>query len=120
VPSGQSLASTGEKLFEDLACHTCHREDAQGRGPVLDEVFGNPVLLADGRKVIADENYLRESILNPQAKIVAGYEAPVLMPTFQGQVSEEQLLQLIQYIKSLGAPAEGEEDPAVPATRNPS
>jgi cytochrome c oxidase subunit 2 len=105
VPTEGSLASTGELLFEQLACHTCHREDAKGRGPVLDDLFGGSVQLADGSVLTADEAYIRESILNPQAKIVAGYEAPVRMPTFQGQVSEEQLLQLIEYIKSLG-PAE--------------
>ena len=57
--------------------------------------------------MIADENYLRESILNPQARIVAGYQAPALMPTFQGQLTEDQLLQLIEYIKSLGKPENG-------------
>jgi cytochrome c oxidase subunit 2 len=102
APSEGTLASSGERLFEQLACHTCHREDAKGRGPVLDDLFGGPVALADGTTVVADEAYIRESILNPQAKIVAGYEAPVRMPTFQGQVDEEQLLQLIEYIKSLG------------------
>ena len=74
---------------------------------MLDGAFGEPVQLADGRTLVRDENYLRESILNPQAKIVRGYGAPVLMPTFQGQLSEEQLLQLIEYIKTLGAEAAG-------------
>ena len=101
---GGTLASTGEQLFERLACHTCHRADNEGRGPVLDRLYGNPVELADGGRVIADENYLRESILVPQKRIVAGYEAPALMPTFQGQLTEDQLLQLIAYIKSLGQP----------------
>jgi cytochrome c oxidase subunit 2 len=101
APGETTLASSGEQLFEQLACHTCHRPDAEGRGPVLDGLFGTPVELANGRSVVADENYLRESILNPQAKIVRGYGSPVLMPTFQGQVTEDQLLQLIEYIKSL-------------------
>ena len=61
--------------------------------------------LADGRTLIADENYLRESILNPNAKIVAGWTP--IMPTFQGQVSEEQLVQIIAYVKSLGGDAAG-------------
>lgn len=108
APGETTLASSGEQLFEQLACHTCHRPDAEGRGPVLDGVFGTEVQLADGRTVIADENYLRESILNPQARIVRGYGAPVLMPTFQGQVTEEQVLQLIEYIKSLGDTAADE------------
>jgi cytochrome c oxidase subunit 2 len=94
-----SLASTGEKLFADLACNTCHRPDSRGRGPVLQNVFGHPVQLHDGTVVTADENYLRESILTPAAKLTAGYQ-PV-MPAFQGLVTEEQLLALIEYIKSL-------------------
>jgi cytochrome c oxidase subunit 2 len=100
-----SLASSGEKLFQQLACNTCHRSDAQGRGPVLEGLFGKPVQLADGSTVIADESYLRESILNSQAKIVAGFQKPSIMPTFQGLISEEQLLQLIAYIKSIGGKA---------------
>jgi len=99
-----SLASTGEKLFADLACNTCHRPDSRGRGPVLQNVFGRPVQLHDGTIVTADENYLRESILTPAAKLTAGYQ-PV-MPAFQGLVSEEQLLALIEYVKSLSAQRE--------------
>ena len=100
-----SLASTGEKLFADLACNTCHRPDSRGRGPVLQNVFGHPVQLHDGSVVTADENYLRESILTPAAKITAGFQ-PV-MPAFQGLVSEEQLLALIEYVKSLSHPDAG-------------
>ena len=99
-----SLASTGEKLFADLACNTCHRPDSRGRGPVLQNVFGHPVQLHDGTIVTADENYLRESILTPGAKLTAGYQ-PV-MPAFQGLVSEEQLLALIEYVKSLSTQRE--------------
>jgi cytochrome c oxidase subunit 2 len=99
-----SLASTGEKLFADLACNTCHRPDSRGRGPVLQNVFGHPVQLADGTIVTADENYLRESILTPAARLTAGYQ-PV-MPAFQGLVSEEQLLALIEYVKSLSTQRE--------------
>ena len=94
-----SLASTGEKLFADLACNTCHRADSRGRGPVLENLFANTVQLHDGTAVTADENYIRESILQPAAKVTAGFQ-PV-MPAFQGLVSEEQLLALIEYIKSL-------------------
>jgi cytochrome c oxidase subunit 2 len=111
-PAGVSLASSGAELFEKLACHTCHRAGGEGRGPVLDDVFGNPVALADGSTVVADENYLRESILRPQARVVAGYGPPVNMPTYQGQVNEDQLLQLIEYIKSLGR-AEASAGPSV-------
>jgi cytochrome c oxidase subunit 2 len=113
--AGASTAASGEKLFTELACVTCHKADTGGRGPVLHGVPGSTVQLADGSTVVADDNYLRESIMNPQAKIVAGYQP--LMPTFQGLVSEESLLQLISYIKSLPAPASstGETAPAGPA-----
>ena len=99
-----SLASTGEKLFADLACNTCHRPDSRGRGPVLQNLYSHPVQLLDGAVVTADENYLRESILTPAAKVTAGYQ-PV-MPAFQGLVSEEQLLALIEYVKSLSTQQE--------------
>lgn len=95
----QPLAVTGQQLFSELGCITCHRSDTQGRGPNLVGVYGKPVLLEDGRSVMADENYIRESILDPGAKIVKGFK-PV-MPTFQGQVSDEQLSALVAYVKSL-------------------
>jgi cytochrome c oxidase subunit 2 len=101
----QPLAVTGQKLFSELGCVTCHRSDTQGRGPNLAGVFGKPVLLEDGRAVTADENYVRESILEPGAKIVQGFK-PV-MPTFQGQVSDEQLNALVDYVKSLAGPQAG-------------
>ena len=98
APEG-SLASTGAKLFADLACNTCHRPDAQGRGPVLEGLFGKTVRLQSGETVTVDEAYVRESILTPSAKITAGFQP--IMPTFQGLVTEEQLLALIEYVKSL-------------------
>src|SRR5437773_2836144 len=98
APEG-SLASAGAKLFADLACNTCHRPDAQGRGPVLDGLFGKTQSLQSGETATVDEAYVRESILNPSAKITAGFQP--IMPTFQGIVSEEQLLALIEYVKSL-------------------
>ena len=104
--ASQPLAVTGQKLFSELGCATCHRFDTQGRGPNLVGVFGKPVLLEDGRTVIADENYIRESILEPGAKIVNGFK-PV-MPTFQGQVSDEQLSALVAYVKSLAQPQTGQ------------
>jgi cytochrome c oxidase subunit 2 len=103
APEG-SLASTGEKLFADLACNTCHRPDSRGRGPVLAGVFNHEVQLQNGEVVTADEQYLRESILQPSARVTAGYQ-PV-MPAFQGIVNEEQLLALIEYVKSLTRPGE--------------
>src|SRR6185312_11935768 len=97
-----SMAASGEKMFQDLGCVTCHRADAQGRGPVLQGLFGKTQTLANGETVIADENYIRESILDPQAKVVSNFQP--IMPNFKGQISEEQLLQLVAYIKSLGGP----------------
>jgi cytochrome c oxidase subunit 2 len=95
-----SLAATGQTLFTQLGCSTCHRTDTQGRGPNLVGTFGKPVLLEDGRTVIEDENYVRESILTPTAKVVRGFKP--IMPVFQGMVSEEQVNALVAYIKSLG------------------
>jgi len=100
-----SLASAGEKLFQDLACNTCHRPDAQGRGPVLQGLFGKTQVLQSGESVVVDEAYVRESILNPGARITAGFQP--IMPAFQGLVSEEQLLQLIEYVKSLQTQPQG-------------
>jgi cytochrome c oxidase subunit 2 len=98
-----TAVQNGERLFSDLTCITCHKADSTGRGPSLLGVFGSQVELSNGRTVTADENYLRESIMNSQAKIVKGYQG--LMPAFQGMVSEENLMQLIAYIRTL-KPAE--------------
>jgi len=98
APEG-SLASAGEKLFADLACNSCHRPDSRGRGPVLNGLFGQTITTDAGEMVVVDEAYIRESIVNPSAKISAGYQP--IMPTFQGLVSEEGLLELIEYVKAL-------------------
>ncbi len=106
-----SPIAAGAKLFSDLSCNTCHRQDnTQGRGPMLANVFGKQVELGGGGTVIADEAYIRESIVNPHAKVVAGF-LPI-MPTFQGMVSEEQLLQLVAYVRSLSMPAPAPVTPA--------
>jgi cytochrome c oxidase subunit 2 len=114
---GGSLTSRGQRLFSDLACNTCHLDDGRGRGPSLVNKFGTSEALATGAAVAVDEAYLRESILTPQAKIVAGYQP--LMPTFQGLVSEENVMALIEYVKSLqgsgGAAVPAEEARAEPA-----
>lgn len=99
-----TMAQQGERLFTQLGCVSCHLTDAQGRCPSLRNVYGHPVRLDDGRTVLADDAYVRESILTPNAKIVAGYHKDI-MPTFEGQVTEENLLQLLVYVKSLSAPA---------------
>ena len=96
---GGSLASRGERLFSELACNTCHLTDGSGRGPSLANKFGTQEQLANGSTVNIDETYVRESILTPQLKLVAGYQA--VMPTFQGLVNEESVMALIEYVKSL-------------------
>ena len=110
-----SLASQGQKLFRQLACNTCHTGDASARGPSLDNLYGSNVQLQDGSTLTADESYLRESILNPRAKIAAGFQP--IMPTFQNQVDEAQVLLLIDYIKSLGSFRQ--EVPPVSAPQGP-
>lgn len=112
-----SPAEQGAQLFQKFACVSCHADVPSARGPSLTKLFGKPVDLATGETVTADEGYIRESILNPRAKIVRGYDA--IMPSFTGQVSEEQVLQLIAYIKSLRDPREqpsGDQQPPTEAT----
>jgi cytochrome c oxidase subunit 2 len=101
-PAPVSPEASGQKLFTELNCITCHRSDSEGRGPLLDGLAGAEVRLQSGEVAIADEAYLRESIVNPSAKIVEGYQP--IMPTFQGQVTEEGLFDLIAYIKTLKGP----------------
>jgi cytochrome c oxidase subunit 2 len=111
------LSATGEKIFAELGCSTCHGSDTQGRGPNLHGVFGKPVQLEDGRTVTADENYLRECILDPGTKRVKGFQP--IMPTFQGLVSEEQVNALVAYIKSIAA-AKGEAVKSVSTAAPPA
>ena len=101
--ANEPMEVAGERLFEQYACHTCHKMDGRtGRGPSLAGLFGKTVALEGGGTALVDEAYIRESILNPAAKIMAGYKP--IMPTFKGQISEEGIIQLIAYIKSLKAP----------------
>ncbi len=89
------------KFLEQLRCTSCHLGgDAAGRGPPLQNLIGNTVRFQNGQSVVADANYIRESILQPTAKVVAGYQP--LMPSYDGQVGEDTILQLIAEIKSLG------------------
>ena len=113
-PATGTMADAGAKLFQDLACSTCHTETAQGRGPILKGAYGKPVQLTGGTTVTVDDAYIRESILNPTAKVVNGFQP--IMPTFQGLVTEEQVLQLIAYVKSLSAGGERTQ----PATQTPA
>jgi cytochrome c oxidase subunit 2 len=114
-----SLALEGRKLFLKYRCVSCHSADENARGPVLEDLYGRPVHLRDGRTVLADDNYLRESILNPSSKIVIGYEN--IMPTFKGQLGEEEMVQLIAFLKALHrgqTPKRVEESPP-PVTTPP-
>ncbi len=111
-----TLADQGQQVWEQHGCSTCHLLDQQGRGPNLRGLYNKPVLLADGRIVIADDAYIRESILDPNAKIVAGFQ-PGIMPIFKGQVSEEAIVQVIAFIKSLApntpASQQGSQQPPI-------
>lgn len=103
--SGETPVEQGRDLFENkLGCASCHAGGPQQRGAKLEGIFNHEVKLVGGQTVIADEAYLRESILNPGGQIVEGYQP--IMPTFKGQVTEEQLVSLIAYIKSLSGVAD--------------
>jgi cytochrome c oxidase subunit II len=104
-----SLASQGEKLFAKYACNTCHMDTATGRGPVLAGLYGKTRPLADGGMVVADDQYIRESILDPTAKLAAGYQP--LMPVFKNQMSEDDLIRVLAYVKSIPQP--GTQTPQV-------
>jgi cytochrome c oxidase subunit 2 len=111
-------ATAGQQLYQTLGCASCHGGNGEGgRGPALTGTFGTQISLSSGGTVTADEGYLRESIINPQAKLVAGF-GPI-MPTFQGQVSEDQLMQLVAYIKSLHG-AGSTTTPAAAASPSPA
>lgn len=104
--SGETPEVAGKLLFESFRCDSCHKDTSDSRGPTTDArgpslhgLFGSEVTLLGGGHVTADETYLRESILTPASKVVAGFQ-PV-MPTYAGQLGEEQILQLIAYIKTL-------------------
>ncbi len=98
--SGQTPVEAGRDLFENkLGCASCHQLNNQGRGPTLTGLFGKDQKLTTGQTVNFNEEYIRNSILNPQGQIVEGYQP--IMPTFKGQVTEEQLVSLVSYIKSL-------------------
>jgi cytochrome c oxidase subunit 2 len=101
-PDGDTLADQGKAIFGALSCSGCHAAGAPVRAPALEGIYGRPVPLEGGRTTTADEAYLRDAILTPRKDVVAGYE-PV-MPSYQGQISEEDTVALIAYIKSLSTP----------------
>ena len=112
-----SPVEAGRELYNSLGCASCHGANSEGgRCPPLINLYGKQVALQGGTTVTADEDYIRESIINPAAKGVAGY--PLIMPTYQGQVTEEQLLQLVSYIKSLAPSQTDGIDATAPAREN--
>jgi cytochrome c oxidase subunit 2 len=97
--SGMSLAQNGERLFASMQCNACHNGTAGARGPSLAGVYGTKLSLANGSDAYVDEAFLRQAILSPSQHVTAGY-API-MPTYQGQISEDGLIDLVEYIKTL-------------------
>jgi cytochrome c oxidase subunit 2 len=97
--SGTSLAQNGERLFASMGCNACHSGSAAARGPNLAGVYGSKLQLTSGSQVLVNDAYLRDAILNPSQHVTAGY-API-MPTYQGQVSEDGLIDLVEYIKNM-------------------
>jgi cytochrome c oxidase subunit II len=97
--SGMSLAQNGERLFASMGCNACHSGNAAARGPSLAGVFGSKLTLTNGSQVLVNEAYLRDAILNPSQHVTSGY-API-MPTYQGQISEDGLIDLVEYLKTM-------------------
>jgi cytochrome c oxidase subunit II len=97
----ESMAQQGERLFSQFGCGTCHVSRENGRGPSLDGIYGKPEKLQSGETQVVDETLIRQAIVNPNSVRMPGYEE--IMPTYQGQINEEQVLQLIAYVKSLGS-----------------
>src|SRR5258708_28880223 len=97
--TGPTVLASGEELFAAKACNTCHRSDSAARAPILNGIVGTKVALADGSTVTVNDDYIRESILNPAPQVVAGYQP--LMPTFKGTITEDELMQLVDCVKSL-------------------
>ncbi|WP_158819853.1 cytochrome c oxidase subunit II [Granulicella sp. S156] len=97
--SGMSLAQNGERLFASMGCNACHSGNAAARGPNLAGVYGSKLTLTNGSQVLVNDAYLRDAILSPSQHITAGYSP--IMPTYQGQISEDGLIDLVEYIKNL-------------------
>lgn len=108
-PSSTSLVAAGERAFRNRGCSGCHSPNAALRAPLLEGIYGKKVPLSDSTLVTADDQYIRDSILSPNKQIAAGYQP--IMPTFQGQIGEEELNAIIAYIKSLGDRSPGIKTP---------
>jgi cytochrome c oxidase subunit 2 len=120
VPVPASPLKQGAELFSKLSCGGCHdgAQDSPAKGPSLHGIFGKEIELASGRRVVVDENFLRESILDPAAHVAAGWQP--LMPTYRGQLDEEGVMQLISYLKSLPEEQAAALPPAAPAGESES
>src|SRR5579871_4247875 len=111
----EGMAAAGFARFRELGCSGCHGENSKVHAPSLERVYGHTVQLQDGRSIVADEPYIRDSILLPRKDVVAGFEP--IMPSFAGQVSEDDLLELIAYIQSIGEPQAGAAGVSPPSSR---
>jgi cytochrome c oxidase subunit II len=110
--SGVSMAKQGQELFVQHHCAGCHGVNSTVKAPRLEGVYGRPVPIQQGTGygfITADERYIRDSILLPKSQVVAGYD-PV-MPSFAGQIGEDDLLKIIEYIKSIGSKGTEETGP---------
>jgi cytochrome c oxidase subunit 2 len=106
-----SLASTGEKIFHQYGCANCHHFETQDRCPMLRNLYGRPVRLIGGETIVADDTYIRNKILRPRDQQIEGFKP--IMPTFDGQLNEDQVIALIAYIKAIG-PQPGAGEPSSP------
>jgi len=104
--ASQSMAQEGAARFRQYGCSGCHGESASVHAPRLEGIFGGRVQLSDGSSVVVDERYIHDSVMLPRKQVVAGYEP--IMPSFQGQIAEDDLLDIIEYIKSLRDASPGE------------
>jgi cytochrome c oxidase subunit 2 len=96
----ESIVRAGERLFHDRGCSGCHAANSKFHAPLLQGLYRNPVPLADGSVVTADDQYLRDSILQPAKQISAGYDN--IMPSFSGHLTEDEIMELIAYVKAIG------------------
>lgn len=118
--SGETPLQLGKKLFDQLRCDSCHNDTPGARAPQLAGRFGGTSVLDDGSSVVFDEDYFRESLYRPLAKQVAGWDA--VMPTYEGQLSEEQVLQVLAYVQSLegqASPVPEDTPPPAPEDESP-
>ncbi len=109
--NAMTAAQRGSLLIERSGCLQCHGPEGNGSGPPLAGLYGRPVLLSSGERVIADESYIRRSILTPQAQVHAGFQ-PV-MPTFEGKLEPEEILDIIAHLRSIADASERSRGPGI-------